>query len=50
MSELLPLHVFPEGSLSSSVTTTVLIGVWVVAFFNLHSNLAHHLYISFMVL
>lgn len=35
MSDLFPLEVFPEGGLSSSVTTTVLIGVWVVAFFNL---------------
>lgn len=32
---LLPLHLFPEGSLSSSVITTVWIGVLVVAFFNL---------------
>ena len=32
---LLPLHIFPEGSLSSSVITTVWIGVLLVAFFNL---------------
>lgn len=35
MPELFPIAVFPEGALSSSVTTTVLIGVWVLAFFNL---------------
>ena len=29
------LDIFPQGSLSSSVITTVWIGVWVVAFFNL---------------
>ena len=29
------LPIFPEGSLASSVITTVWIGVWVVAFFNL---------------
>ena len=33
--ELFPLHVFPEGSLASSVITTVWVGVAVVAFFNL---------------
>lgn len=32
---LLPLHIFPVGALSSSVITTVWIGVFVVAFFNL---------------
>lgn len=29
------IHIFPGGSLSGSVTTTVLIGVWVSVFFNL---------------
>src|SRR5262245_46763392 len=29
------LPIFPEGSLSSSVITTVWVGLWVVAFFNL---------------
>src|SRR5262245_1462777 len=29
------LPLFPEGSLSSSVVTTVFVGVWVVCFFNL---------------
>lgn len=29
------LNIFPQGGLSSSVVTTVLIGVWVVTFFNL---------------
>ncbi|MCU7935930.1 MAG: poly-gamma-glutamate biosynthesis protein PgsC/CapC [Candidatus Thiodiazotropha sp. (ex Dulcina madagascariensis)] len=33
--ELLPLPLFPQGSLASSVITTVWIGVAVVAFFNL---------------
>jgi hypothetical protein len=33
--DLFPLHLFPEGSLSESVITTVWVGVWVVAFFNL---------------
>jgi hypothetical protein len=33
--ELFRLHVFPEGSLSESVITTVWVGIWVVAFFNL---------------
>ncbi|MBE0489995.1 MAG: poly-gamma-glutamate biosynthesis protein PgsC/CapC [Halomonas sp.] len=33
--DLLPLHIFPEGSLASSVITTVWVGVAVVAFFNL---------------
>ena len=33
--EFFPLHIFPEGSLDASVTTTVLVGVWVVVFFNL---------------
>ena len=35
LSELLPLNIFPQGSLTSSVITTVWIGVFVVAFFNL---------------
>jgi hypothetical protein len=30
-----PLPLFPENSLAASVTTTVWIGVWVVAFYNL---------------
>ncbi|MCA9217498.1 MAG: poly-gamma-glutamate biosynthesis protein PgsC/CapC [Planctomycetales bacterium] len=30
-----PLHLFPDDSLATSVSTTVWIGVWVVAFFNL---------------
>src|SRR5262249_34785187 len=29
------LHLFPDGSLDSSVITTVWVGVWVVAFLNL---------------
>lgn len=33
--DLLPLNIFPEGSLASSVITTVWVGVAVVAFFNL---------------
>ncbi|WP_181870801.1 poly-gamma-glutamate biosynthesis protein PgsC/CapC [Vreelandella rituensis] len=32
---MLPFHIFPEGSLASSVITTVWVGVAVVAFFNL---------------
>jgi gamma-polyglutamate biosynthesis protein CapC len=32
---LFPLPIFPEGSLSSSVITTVWVGVFVIAFFNL---------------
>ena len=35
MDFLFPLEIFPQGSLSSSVITTVWIGVFVVAFFNL---------------
>ena len=35
MSDIFPLHVFPQGSLSSSVITTVWIGVFVIAYFNL---------------
>lgn len=35
MHDLIPIAIFPEGALNSSVTTTVLIGVWVVSFFNL---------------
>ncbi|EDN69159.1 membrane protein [Beggiatoa sp. PS] len=34
-SELIPLQIFPPGSLSSSIITTVWIGIFVVAFFNL---------------
>ncbi len=30
-----PLEIFPHGSLAASVITTVWVGVWVVAFFNL---------------
>ena len=33
--EIFRLNIFPEGSLDASVTTTVLVGVWVVVFFNL---------------
>lgn len=33
--ELFPLAIFPEGALSSSVITTVWVGIFVVAFFNL---------------
>ncbi len=33
--DFLPLNLFPQGSLASSVVTTVWIGVFVVAFFNL---------------
>jgi hypothetical protein len=35
MLDLFPLPVFPQGSLASSVVTTVWVGVAVVAFFNL---------------
>jgi gamma-polyglutamate biosynthesis protein CapC len=35
MEWLLPLYIFPQGSLDSSVITTVWVGVFVVAFFNL---------------
>lgn len=35
MTDLFPLHIFPESALASSVVTTVLIGVFFVAFFNL---------------
>jgi len=35
MEWLLPLNIFPQGSLASSVITTVWVGVFVVAFFNL---------------
>lgn len=35
MADVLPLHVFPEGSLDGSITTTVWVGVFVVAFLNL---------------
>lgn len=35
LQDVLPLQIFPQGSLESSVITTVWIGVFVVAFFNL---------------
>jgi hypothetical protein len=35
MGQWFPLAIFPEGALASSVVTTVLVGVWVVVFFNL---------------
>lgn len=35
MLGIFPLHIFPETSLASSVVTTVWVGVFVVAFFNL---------------
>jgi len=35
MEWLFPLNLFPQGALSSSVITTVWVGVFVVAFFNL---------------
>ena len=35
MTDIFPLHLFPSGSLASSVITTVWVGVFVVAFFNL---------------
>lgn len=35
MMNFFPLDIFPQGSLSSSVITTVWVGVFVVAFFNL---------------
>jgi len=35
MGSWFPLHIFPQGSLSSSVITTVWVGIFVVAFFNL---------------
>ncbi len=35
MAGLFPLHIFPEGALTHSVVTTVWIGVFVTAFFNL---------------
>jgi len=35
MADLFPLTLFPEGGLSQSVITTVWVGVFVVAFFNL---------------
>jgi len=35
LQDLLPLQIFPQGSLESSVITTVWVGVFVVAFFNL---------------
>ena len=35
MEWLLPLNIFPQSSLASSVITTVWVGVFVVAFFNL---------------
>ena len=33
--QLFPLYLFPEDSLATSVSTTVWVGIWVVAFFNL---------------
>ncbi len=33
--DIFPLHIFPQGSLSSSIITTVWVGVFVIAFFNL---------------
>ncbi|MDQ7089470.1 MAG: poly-gamma-glutamate biosynthesis protein PgsC/CapC [Methylococcales bacterium] len=33
--DIFPLHIFPQGSLSSSVITTVWVGMFVVCFFNL---------------
>lgn len=35
MPEIFPLHLFPEGALASSIITTVWLGIFVVAFFNL---------------
>ena len=35
MSDIFPLYIFPEGSLSASVITTVWVGVLVIVFFNL---------------
>ena len=35
MFDIFPLNIFPQGSLSSSVITTVWVGVFVIAFFNL---------------
>lgn len=35
MFDLFPLAIFPEGALASSVVTTVWVGIFVVAFFNL---------------
>ena len=35
MDDFFPLYIFPEGSLSASVITTVWVGVLVVVFFNL---------------
>lgn len=35
MGPWFPIAIFPEGALASSVVTTVLVGVWVVVFFNL---------------
>ncbi|HEW97642.1 MAG: hypothetical protein DRR16_12630 [Candidatus Parabeggiatoa sp. nov. 3] len=33
--DIFPLHIFPQGSLSSSIITTVWVGVFVIAYFNL---------------
>ena len=33
--DIFPLQIFPQGSLSSSIITTVWVGVFVIAFFNL---------------
>ena len=35
MFDIFPLQVFPQGSLSSSVITTIWVGVFVITFFNL---------------
>jgi hypothetical protein len=35
LTALLPLNLFPQGSLSSSIITTVWIGIFIVAFFSL---------------
>lgn len=35
IEDVFPLHIFPEGGLSSSVTTTIWVGVWVLCHFNL---------------
>ena len=33
--DIFPLRIFPEESLATSVSTTVWVGVWIIAFFNL---------------
>ncbi len=35
LTELLPLRIFPEGALASSIVTTVWVGIFVVCFCNL---------------